>query len=205
MLVKQGRIEGIFTYSANYKTKEGVRVGQSVKILKKKYGNYLKTDAGALVYSEMGLAFNEKNSKISRIMVIHAKPDVMLGDKRIVPGHRAGNIKLGMDINQVVRYWGRPTSVEAIPGRKEFSQYKYSHKGVVIIVESGIVAGARILSYKYRTPEGIGINSSRNQVLKTYGKKFKQVKNSISYGALGVGFYFNKGKVMEILLSPRTE
>lgn len=205
VLVKNGSIEGIFTYSPAYKTREGVQVGQSVKVLKKKYGNYLKTNEGALVYSESGLAFNEKDYKISRIMVIYSKPDVLLGDKKIVPGSRVGNIKLGMEIEQIIRYWGQPSSMEDIPGRKEFSQYKYGHKAMTIIVESGIVAGVRVLSYKYQTPEGLGINSTQAQVIKTYGKKFKEVKNSISYGSLGIGFYFHKGKVMEILLSPRTE
>lgn len=136
-------------------------------------------------------------------MVVQAKPDLLLGDKMIVPGQRLGNIMLGMDINQVEKHWGQPNGKEKIDSK--FTICKYNQKGIKLIVEGGIVAGAQILSYKYRTPEGIGVKSTREQVLKTYGKRFKEVKNSISYTTLGIGFYFTNNEVVEILLNPRTE
>ena len=205
LMVKQGKVEGIMVYSKGYKTKKGVKVGSSVKLLKKKYGNYLKTDTGAMIYTDLGLAFNEKDYKISKIMVVYAKPDPLLGDKMVVPGRRMGNIMLGMDIKQVQKHWGKPTTVEQMAGNPKFSIYKYNRKGVKLIVESEIVAGAQILSYKYRTPEGIGVRSTKDQVIKTYGKRFKAVNNSISYPSMGIGFFFNHNEVIEILLSPVTE
>lgn len=203
LMVKNGKIEGIMVYSSAYKTKEGVKVGSSINLLEKKFGAYLKTDTGALVYTDLGLAFNEKNYKITKIMVVQAKPDLLLGDKLIVPGQRMGNIMLGMDINQVVKHWGQPSGTEKID--QKFTIYKYTQKGIKLIVEGGIVASAQILSYKYRTPEGISVKSTKEQVIKTYGKRFKEVKNSISYTTLGIGFFFNNNEVVEILLIPRTE
>ena len=203
LMVKNGKIEGIMVYSSAYKTKEGVKVGASINLLEKKFGAYLKTDTGALVYSDMGLAFNEKNYKITKIMVVQAKPDLLLGDRMIVAGQRLGNIMLGMDISQVQKHWGQPTGIEKIDSK--FTIYKYNQKGIKLIVEGGIVAGAQILSYKYRTPEGISVKSTKEQVIKTYGKRFKEVKNSISYTTLGIGFYFTNNQVVEILLTPRTE
>jgi len=205
LLVKNGIIEGIYVYSPGYKTKKGIRVGSSVNVLKKKYGNYLKTESGAMIYTDIGLAFNEKDYKITRIMVVYPKPDPLLGDKLIVPGVRVGNIRLGMEIGRVKLHWGKPTTIENMGKKSKFSIYKYNKKGMKIIVESGIVAGAQVLSYKYRTPEGIGVKSSRQQVIKTYGKRFKSIKDSINYKSMGIGFYFHNGEVIEILLSPRSE
>lgn len=204
VMVKNGIVEGVVTYSPHYKTDKGVAVGASIKVLNEKYGNYLKTNTGALIYTDLGLAFNEKDYKISRIMVVPASPDPLLGDKRIIPGDRAGNIRIGMEISQIVSHWGEPTTKEQLPNSK-YSLYKYNHKGVLILVESGIVAGVRILSYLYQTPEGISVNNTRDQVEKTYGKRYTEVQSSIDYKSLGIGFYFHEGKVMEILLTPRSE
>ncbi|MCE1246894.1 MAG: hypothetical protein LWY06_09635 [Firmicutes bacterium] len=205
LMVKNGVVEGIIVYSPGYRTAEGIRVGDPVKKLKDKYGNYLTTETGALVYTELGLAFNEKDYKITRIMVVPATPDPLLGDKMVVPGKRAGNIIIGMDYSSIEKQWGRPDSSEKMQGNEKFTVHKYEKKGIKIISESGMVAGAEILSYKFRTPEGIGVKSTRDQVVKTYGKRFKEVKDSIDYKSLGIGFYFNKGEVIEILLSPKSE
>jgi len=204
VMVKKGIIRGIMVYSRMYKTGKGGKVGDSIKILKKKYGNYLITDAGALIYTELGLAFNEKDYRITKILVVPSSPDPLLGDKIIVPGQRVGNIKIGMDISIITKHWGNPKSVKKLPG-SQITVYTYSHKGMKILVESGIVAGAEIMSYKFRTREGISVNNSRNQVVKTYGKRYRQVKESINYRSLGIGFYFHKGKVISILLTSRME
>lgn len=204
LMVKKGIIRGIMVYSPMYKTGKGVKVGGSIKTLKKKYGNYLVTDAGALIYTELGLAFNEKDYKITKILVVPSSPDPLLGDKIIVPGQRVGNIKIGMDISIITKHWRNPRSIESIPG-SPIKVYKYDHKGMKILVESGMVAGAEIVSYKFKTREGISVKNSRNQVIKTYGKRYKQVKDSINYRSLGIGFYFHKGKVISILLCPRME
>ncbi len=203
LLVNRGKIEGITVFSPKYRTKKGVRIGQSVSILKKKYGNYLKTKAGSLVYTELGLSFLERNGKIFAIQVVHAKADPLLGDKKIIPGVRVGNIKIGMDISVIEKYWGKPARVERVKGK--VLVYRYPHKAVSILVAEGIVAAVQINSYKFSTPEGISIGSTYNQVIKTYGKRFKQVNKSIFYNNLGIGFYFDKGKVLEILLQYRRE
>jgi hypothetical protein len=205
LMVKNGMVEGIIVYSPGYRTAEGIRVGDPVKKLKDKYGNYLTTETGALVYTELGLAFNEKDYKITRIMVVPSTPDPLLGDKIVVPGKRAGNIIIGMDYSSIEKQWGRPDSSDKMPGNNKITIYKFEKKGIKVLSESGMVAGAEILSYKFRTPEGIGVKSSRDQVVKTYGKRYKEVKDSIDYKSLGIGFYFNKGEVIEILLTPKSE
>lgn len=205
LLVKDGVINGIMVYSPQYQTAEGVRVGAPASILLKRYGQYLKTESGSLVYSELGLAFIEKDGRISRIMVVQASPDTLLGDKMVVPGVRAGGIKIGMDINMVEKYWGQPTSQNVLESNKSVMVYNYTTKAVKLLVTEGIISGAQINSYKYQTQEGIGINSTREQVIKTYGSRYNEVKGSIMYNSLGIGFYFNEGKVIEILLTFRKE
>ncbi|MFP4497261.1 MAG: hypothetical protein ACLFQV_03540 [Vulcanimicrobiota bacterium] len=202
ILVDNSRnIKGIMVYFQNYKTKQGVKVGMPVSALNKHYGNYLKTDAGSLVYSELGLAFNEKSGNISRIMVVQSTPDTLLGDKMIVPGVRAGNIKIGMEIEGVKKYWGEPKSAEPLKGNQKIIVYNYENKAVKILVGDGIVHGLQINSYKYQTPEGIGIDSSKDKVVKTYGNRYSEVENSLMYNSLGVGFYIHKDKVLEILVT----
>lgn len=205
VLVKNGTVQGIMVYGPEYATKEGIKVGMPLSSVTKAYGNYLRTDAGSLVYSELGLSFNEKDGKVARIMVVQAAVDILLGDKAIVGGVRAGNIKIGMDISQVVKHWGEPTKKNTMEGNKSVEVYQYDTKAVKVLSSSGVVAGIQINSYKFRTPEGIGINSTREQVVKTYGTKFKAVKESIMYPSMGLGFYFSKNKVIEILLTYRRE
>jgi len=205
LLVKRGIINGIMIYSPKYKTRAGVKVGFPISAIIKHYGNYLKTDAGSLVYSELGLSFNEENGRISRIMVVHASPDILLGDKKILPGVRAGNIKIGMDISAVEKYWGKPDSKGTLAGKTPFQIYRYNKRAVKILVSDGVTAGVQINSYKYGTPEGISVGSTREQVIKTYGSHYREVKDSIMYNSLGLGFFFKANKVVEILLTYRRE
>ncbi len=205
LLVKNGIIEGIMVYSKDYKTREGIKVGTPLSQVQKKYGNFLRTESGSLTYSELGLSFNESDGKVTRIMVVEATEDPLLGDKAVVPGVRAGNLKIGMDVRAVKKYWGEPESTRPLEGNKSITVFQYDKKAVKLLVADGILAGAQINSYKFRTPEGIGIDSTRDQVIKTYGSQFREVEKSIMYPSMGLGFYFDKDKVIEILLTYRRE
>jgi hypothetical protein len=200
---QNGKIIGIMVYSSDYKTREGIKVGDSVSALVKEYGNYLKTEAGALTYSELGLAFNVKDDKISRIMVISAAPDQLLGDKVVVPGVRAGNIRIGDNAQNILNIWGRPDSIENSDKNPSVVSLRYKNKAVTIITVDGVVSGVVINSYKFRTSEGISIDSTFEQVAKTYGTEYKKVHNSIMYHSNGIGFYMHENKVIEILLTYR--
>jgi hypothetical protein len=201
--VQDGIITGIMVYSSNYVTREGIKVGDSVSKMVSKYGGYLLTDSGALTYSELGLAFNVNNDKITRIMVIQASPDPLLGDKIVIPGSRAGNIKIGNNFSNVINTWGAPDSVENRGADNEIKIVKYKRKAMNIIVVDEIIQGVIINSYKFRTTEGIGVDSTYQQVIKTYGSDFKRVKDSIMYESRGIGFYIHNNKVIEIIVVNR--
>jgi hypothetical protein len=201
--VQDGIITGIMVYSSNYVTREGIKVGDSVSKMVSKYGGYLLTDSGALTYSELGLAFNVNNDKITRIMVIQASPDPLLGDKIVIPGSRAGNIKIGNNFSNVINTWGAPDSVENRGTDNEIKIVKYKRKAMNIIVVDEIIQGVIINSYKFRTTEGIGVDSTYQQVIKTYGSDFKRVKDSIMYESRGIGFYIHNNKVIEIIVVNR--
>ena len=166
VLTENGIIVGIMTYSPKYGTKQGIRVGSTVSDLRKKYGNYLKTDAGSLTYSELGLACVEKDGKITKIMVVKAEPDPLLEDSKIIPGSRAGGIKIGMNIDLVKKYWGKPDTVTPTPKTVSPLLYVYRKKAVSLKVSDNIIKEIIIESYKYMTEEGIDINSTRTQVIK---------------------------------------
>lgn len=203
LLVRNGKIQGITVFSPDYRTKKGVRVGSPLSALEKHYGNYLETDAGSLIYSDLGLAFFEEGGKITRVMVVTAQEDQLLGDKMLIPGTRAGNIKIGMDVDLVKKYWGEPDKVEEIRGK--LKSYQYRAKAIKLLIADGIIHGIQVNSYKFRTPEGIGINSTRQQVVKTYGNRYRQVENSLMYNSLGIGFYFHQDQVIEVLLTYRKQ
>jgi hypothetical protein len=201
--IQDGRITGIMIYSSDYKTREGIKIGDPVSNMVSQYGRYLQTDSGSLVYNELGLAFNIRDGRISRIMIVQATPDFLLGDKLLIPGIRAGNIKIGDNANKIMEAWGQPDSVDKSESNPDVRILKYKRKALNIIVTGEIIRGMTINSYKFRTPDGIGIDSTLKQVTDIYGSNFKKVEDSIMYESRGIGFYIHNNKVIEILILDR--
>ncbi len=105
-----------------------------------------------------------------------------LGPPEIVPGKSVGGITIGMSEDDVVRVLGKPE--ETSEGGKPNERYmSYQSKGLSFLTRDGQVATAfaysgrkggyetgEFAAFRGRTPEGISMGSTYEEVLRVYGK-----------------------------------
>ncbi len=105
-----------------------------------------------------------------------------LGPPEIVPGKSVGGITIGMSEEDVVRALGKPEETSA--GGKPSERYvSYQSKGLSFLMRDGNVATAfaysgrkggyetgEFAAFHGRTPEGISMGSTYQEVLRVYGK-----------------------------------
>jgi len=128
----------------------------------------------------------------------------------IEPNVRVGNIRSGMKMDEVVRELGEPQ-------RRTGNALEYTRLGLAILpnrqglaqaVMCGDVTGINgpfVRKFRGRTKEGIGMNSTREEVIKAFGpptdtEKFPTGIESLRYPDLGLGFSLDHGKVHHIIV-----
>lgn len=128
----------------------------------------------------------------------------------IEPRLGVGNIRVGMTAEQIVAQLGEP-------GRRAANALEYPTlglavlpglNGVVEVVMCGDVTGINgpfVAAFKGRTKEGIGMNSTRADVLKAFGEPAKDQKmklglESLAYPALGLTLTLDGGKVNHMIV-----
>lgn len=134
----------------------------------------------------------------------------------IEPKVRVGTIKTGMTAEQVVAQFGAPQRTTA--NALEYTRLGFAVMpvaGAVQVVMCGDVTGANgplVKAFTGRTKEGIGLTSTRQEVIRAYGEptsdeKFPGGRESLRYDSLGITFSLEAGKVhhMIIRLAPTTE
>lgn len=107
----------------------------------------------------------------------------VFNDKHIVPGQRIGPWTIEMTIGDLNRINGpkqaigtRPGETEFLPGQQDLVKplwvHRWDHVGLrVLTVERGDqqVVGLTIFDAGYKTAAGIGIGSTREQVIAAFG------------------------------------
>ncbi len=128
----------------------------------------------------------------------------------IEPRVAVGKIRAGMTLQQVVAELGEP-------GRRTATALEYPRlglavmpgaEGVVQVVMCGDVTGIKgpfVAAFKGRTREGLGMNSTRDEVIKALGdppqnEKMKLGLESLGYPALGLTFTLDGGKVHHMIV-----
>lgn len=128
----------------------------------------------------------------------------------IEPGVAVGKIHLGMSKAQVVAEIGPP-------GRQTANSLEYPRLGLAVmpnadgmvqVVMCGDVMGINgpfAKAFKGRTKEGIGMKSTREEVLKAFGEPAAHEKmplgiESMTYASLGLTFTLEDGKVYHIIV-----
>lgn len=128
----------------------------------------------------------------------------------IEPHNSVGKIHAGMTMNQVVAALGEPP-------RNTGKALEYPNLGLAVlpgpdglatVVMCGDVTGINgpfVKAFTGRTPEGIGMLSTRDDILKAYGVPSEDQKNafgleSIRYDSLGLSFTLERGKVHHIIV-----
>jgi hypothetical protein len=131
----------------------------------------------------------------------------------IEPNPSVGKIHAGMTKDQVIAELGQP-------GRQTANALEYPRlglavmpgpDGVVQVVMCGDVTGINgpfVKAFTGRTKEGIGMTSTRDELIKAFGEpsgaeKMRLGLESISYPSLGLTFTLEGGKVHHIIVRLR--
>src|SRR6516162_2052257 len=128
----------------------------------------------------------------------------------IEPNVAVGKVRVGMTTQQVVSALGEPA-------RRIANALEYPALGLAVIpgqdglikaVMCGDVTGLNgpfVAAFTGRTKEGIGMKSTRADVMKAYGEpeksdKFRLGLESLTYPALGLTFTLEDGKVHHMIV-----
>jgi len=128
----------------------------------------------------------------------------------IEPNVRVGKVAAGMTVKQLVTQLGEPQRRTA--NALEYTQFGFAvlpdSNGVVNIVMCGDVTGIHgpfVKAFTARTKEGIGMLSTRADLLKAYGEPtvsetFRGGLESMKYQPLGITFTLEGGKVHHLIV-----
>ena len=131
----------------------------------------------------------------------------------IEPNIAVGNVRAGMRSQDVISRLGEPQ-------RRTANALEYTRLGfavmpgpdaIVQVVMCGDVTGINgplVKAFSGRTKEGIGMNSTREELLKAYGEPNSREKlpggtESIRYDSLGITFTLEAGKVYHMIVRLR--
>jgi RNA polymerase sigma factor (sigma-70 family) len=131
----------------------------------------------------------------------------------IVPGMSVGKITKGMTTNEVEAILGQPERWQGhiMVYDKQLGLSVSGTKAGVVVVFCGdsMLRYPGVKTFKGRTKEGIGMESSREDVLKAFGqptaaKPWGPGQEQLTYKDLGLTFTLESGKVINILVDFRT-
>ncbi len=128
----------------------------------------------------------------------------------IEPGKSVGKIHAGMTLDQVRAELGEPQ--RTTPNALEYTKLGFAvmpgPDGLVQVIMCGDVIGANgplVKRFTGRTKEGIGLGSSRADLVKAYGEpskdeKFAGARESMKYDSLGITFSLENGTVHHMIV-----
>lgn len=119
----------------------------------------------------------------------------------ILGGVGLGKVKLGTTLADVEKALGKTDQVSSSPNDPGSKFYAYPKFGCSVFVGSqGKVIGITITSAQYKTPEGLGVGSSRAQVEKAYGKGLARGGGNVTYASRGLAFSYGGEKVNNVFI-----
>jgi hypothetical protein len=128
----------------------------------------------------------------------------------IQPGVSVGKLHAGMTLSQVRAALGEPQ--RTTPSALEYTRFGlavvHDPDGIVQAVMCGDVVGNNgplVARFTGRTKEGIGLGSTREELVKAYGEpskeeKFVGARESMRYETLGMTFSLEAGKVHHMIV-----
>ncbi|HZR16451.1 MAG TPA: hypothetical protein VFE51_03920 [Verrucomicrobiae bacterium] len=129
---------------------------------------------------------------------------------QIEPNVAVGPVRAGMTVQQVLARLGEPE-------RRTANALEYTHlgfavmpnaEGIVQVVMCGDVTGINgplVKAFTGRTQEGIGLTSTREEIVKAYGaptssEKMRGGTESMRYDSLGITFTIEANKVYHMIV-----
>jgi len=128
----------------------------------------------------------------------------------IEPHTSVGKVRVGMTVDQVTTELGKPE--KKIANALEYTTLGLAvlpgSNGLVQVVMCGDVTGINgplVKAFTGRTKEGIGMNSTREEVIKAYGEPTSSEKfiggiESLQYAPLGITFTLEGGRVHHMIV-----
>lgn len=127
----------------------------------------------------------------------------------IEPSLSVGKIRIGTAVRQVIADLGEPQ-------RRTANALEYPRLGLAIMPADGVVQvvmcgdvmginGPYVKAFKGRTKEGIGMRSTREELVKAYGEPSESEKmrggiESMKYPQLGITFTLEGGRVYHMIV-----
>lgn len=132
----------------------------------------------------------------------------------IVPWESVGKVRKGMTTNEVEAVLGKP---EKMQGKMMIYDERFgmavgqSKVGVNVVFCGGSSgSGPGVKTFKGRTKEGIGMGSSREEVVKALGQPTsaklwdaRRNQEQLEYKTLGLDFLLEKGNVFHVIVDLR--
>jgi len=128
----------------------------------------------------------------------------------IEPGVAVGKVRAGMRSEAVIAQLGEPQRRTA--NALEYTSLGFAvmpgPDGIIQVVMCGDVTGLNgplVKAFNGRTKEGIGLNSTREDLVKAYGQpssgeKLRGGMESLRYDSLGITFTLEGGKVFHMIV-----
>jgi hypothetical protein len=129
---------------------------------------------------------------------------------QIEPNLAVGPIRAGMRVEEIIARLGEPDRRTA--NALEFTHLGFAvmpnAEGVVQVVMCGDVTGINgplVKAFTGRTKEGIGLSSTREELVRAYGppsssEKMRGGTESVRYDSLGITFTLEAGKVYHMIV-----
>ena len=131
----------------------------------------------------------------------------------IVPGASVGDIRKGMTTNEVEAVLGKPDRWQGqimVYDKKLGMSVSESKRGVMVVFcGDSMLRYPGVKTFKGRTKEGIGMESSRAEVIQAFGqptsaKPWDAGQEQLVYRQLGLTFTLESGKVINMIVDFRT-
>jgi hypothetical protein len=127
----------------------------------------------------------------------------------IVPGVSVGKVRKGMTTNEVETVLGKPEKwqgkIMVYDGKLGMSVGQTKNGAMMVFCGSSMLHYAGVKKFRCRTKEGIGMESSRADIIKAFGKPSAEPQTNpgqtqLEYASLGLTFTLESDKVINILV-----
>lgn len=196
---REGNLIGITLMGPEHRTSEGLGVGSPEAAVEQTYGKGLVRGEGNRTYASRGIGFVFRGGKAAYVLIFKpegAQPVALLGDRLLIGGQRAGDLRLGMPLSAIQQAWGAPAS-QRPTAAGQLVDYKQAH-GVCFVVAGGKVQAILVTTGDFISGKGIGVGSHLAAVEKVLGPSQDRKKDAIYYPKKGVGFLMAEGLVREV-------
>lgn len=193
----ESEIIGITVARTDWKTAQGLGPGSALMAFKEVYGDGLKRGSGQLAFPEAGLAITHDGSSVETVYVVKKElADPVKGDRLLVSGSRAGQIRLGTSSSQLKTLLGPAPKTEGA----ENNIWIYPERGLRLGFVNDRLHMVGVSSGDWVTPSGLKVGRPFSDMKREFGSNFTIRESSVFFETWGVGARLQGDQVVEILI-----